>query len=387
MLKFFGSLYAVDITGQVLYNGESIAAYTSNPVGFWARNEVAGTVVPISPIYDSSDGTYAIYGLQPGIYGFSITIDDAPPYNGRPFPGDYRGWNSPIVVPAGESEISVDLTILKLIHLISPVDNAFETGPTYEWHEYLQDEMIFRWESIAEAARYELWLDTWQDEPYAFIDRVIRIEVEGTEAVIELADSLETQHYEFRLFAENSSGQRIGQLMIVYSNGIGWDYRFKILPAPEVLVDVDIKPRSCPNPLNFKNRGVLPIAILGKATTTDVTAIDPLSVEVVGFTFGVHTTEIAGISPLRTGLEDVGSPVPDALDVCDCTTMGADGSVDLLMKFDSFEISKAMERAFGAAVNGKQVIIHLGGSLLDGTPIRGEDCVVIVGKKPKRRSN
>ena len=58
---------------------------------------------------------------------------------------------------------------------------------------------------------------------------------------------------------------------------------------------VDIKPQSCPNPLNVKKKGVLPIAILG-TEDFDVTEIDPASVE------------LEYISPLRWALEDVATP-------------------------------------------------------------------------------
>ena len=38
-------------------------------------------------------------------------------------------------------------------------------------------------------------------------------------------------------------------------------------------VDIDIKPTSCPNPLNVKSKGVLPVAILGTASF-DVNDVD-----------------------------------------------------------------------------------------------------------------
>jgi hypothetical protein len=36
--------------------------------------------------------------------------------------------------------------------------------------------------------------------------------------------------------------------------------------AREILVPVDIRPTSCPNPFNLAARGVLPVAILGTMT-------------------------------------------------------------------------------------------------------------------------
>src|SRR4030042_5245628 len=48
--------------------------------------------------------------------------------------------------------------------------------------------------------------------------------------------------------------------------------------AQDVAVAVDIKPGSCPNPMNVKSRGVLPVAILGTAEF-DVTTIVPESIQ------------------------------------------------------------------------------------------------------------
>ena len=66
-----------------------------------------------------------------------------------------------------------------------------------------------------------------------------------------------------------------------------------IIPTPALQVIVDIKPGSCPNPLNVKSSGVLPVAILGTADF-DVTTIDATSIR------------LAGVSPLRSSIEDVG---------------------------------------------------------------------------------
>ena len=54
----------------------------------------------------------------------------------------------------------------------------------------------------------------------------------------------------------------------------------------EIEVPVDIKPTSCPNPLNPKSNGVVPVAILGTADF-DVSQIDPASIL------------LEGVAPLR----------------------------------------------------------------------------------------
>lgn len=135
------------------------------------------------------------------------------------------------------------------------------------------------------------------------------------------------------------------------------------LGACEVKVDLDIKPTSCPNPLNTKNKGVLPVAVLGTANL-DVNDID------------VSTVQLEGVSPLRSDIEDVAAPVSNRQDDCDCTTDGPDGFDDLTLKFDTQDIVAAL----GAVNDGQEVKLTLTGNLNDGTPITGLDCVVIKKK-------
>ncbi len=127
-------------------------------------------------------------------------------------------------------------------------------------------------------------------------------------------------------------------------------------------VDIDIKPGSCPNPLNTKSKGVLPVAILG---TTDFDAND----------VDVSTVQLEGVSPLRSNIEDVSTPLVNGVE-CDCTTDGADGFDDLTLKFDS----RVIVAALGPVSDGDQIVLTLTGNLLDGTAIEGQDCVIIKAK-------
>jgi hypothetical protein len=158
---------------------------------------------------------------------------------------------------------------------------------------------------------------------------------------------------------------------------------------------LDIKSNSCPNPLNAgkgnsefwvyvddefdisssgassdalakahsgKRRGVLPVAILG-TDDFDVSEIDVASVMLEGVPF------------LRHNYEDVSTPVPDDAGECECTDIGPDGFIDLTMKFDK----NAIINEIGEVNVGDVIPLTLTGELLDGTPIEGVDCVVIVG--------
>ena len=138
----------------------------------------------------------------------------------------------------------------------------------------------------------------------------------------------------------------------------------------EIEVGVDVKPTSCPNPLNVKSKGVLPVAITG-SDTLDVNDIN------------VSTITLEGVSPIRSNVEDVATPhepfVDKDLDRNNCTEEGADGLDDLTLKFDS----QAIVVALGSVSDGDVVAVHLTGELNDGTPILGED-VVWIKKKGKK---
>jgi len=140
---------------------------------------------------------------------------------------------------------------------------------------------------------------------------------------------------------------------------------------PLQTVDVDIKPGSCPNPLNVKNvdanakskkGGVLPVAIVGTANL-DVHDID------------LSTVRLAGVAALRHEYDDVTTPIGNGGD-CNCTTLGSDGYDDLTLKFDRMDTVSGL----GALADGDVVQLTLTGRLLDGTLIEGSDCVLIRGQ-------
>jgi hypothetical protein len=129
------------------------------------------------------------------------------------------------------------------------------------------------------------------------------------------------------------------------------------LAIPSMIpVDVDIKPESCPNPLNVADKGVLPVAILGSGDF-DVTQVDPA------------TVSLEGVAPLRWALEDVAGP--------GCS--GPDGYLDLNFKFKTQEIVAALSDIN----NGDVLTVTLTGSLKEGfgsIPIMGDDLVWIIVK-------
>jgi hypothetical protein len=151
-------------------------------------------------------------------------------------------------------------------------------------------------------------------------------------------------------------------------------------PSP---TSIDIKPGSCPNPLNVKKKGVLPVAILG-LEDFDVTQIDPATVRI--FRKGMpNPTKVA---PLRWSLEDSGIPYEDLngeLSAYDCLEYYPDefglfdGYLDLSLKFKAQEVVAAL----GDVSDGDVLLLQITGELKEefgGTGFVGEDVVVIIEK-------
>ena len=117
-----------------------------------------------------------------------------------------------------------------------------------------------------------------------------------------------------------------------------------------VIVEIDIKPGSDPNSVNFKSKGVLPVAIL-TTDTFDATTVDPETV-----IFDIF--EINGSTPPnKCAIEDV----------------DGDGDLDLVCHFSIPDIEKKCQ----GIVDGR--VVHATGQILadtfDGLPIQGLDSI------------
>ena len=153
-------------------------------------------------------------------------------------------------------------------------------------------------------------------------------------------------------------------------------------------VAIDIKPTSCPNPLDIKSHKgdvaqtdqettlvgiggdkeskapVIPVAILG-TEEFDVDMVDP------------STVMLEGVPVIRWAYEDVAAPVGEDAENCECTTAGPDGYRDLTLKFDKGDVIDAL----GMVVDGQVVVLTLTGEMYDGRNIEGIDCMIIRGPK------
>ena len=141
-----------------------------------------------------------------------------------------------------------------------------------------------------------------------------------------------------------------------------------------IVAYLDIKPGSCPNPLNRKSHGKLPVAIAGTAEF-DVTQID-VDTLVLARADGVGGSVTPLIGPPGPGIhvEDVATPFEG--EPCDCHDMNGDGFVDLVMKFQTQLV--VAELQLDDLPGGTFVELVLSGELSDGTPFSATDCIRLV---------
>jgi subtilisin-like proprotein convertase family protein len=152
-------------------------------------------------------------------------------------------------------------------------------------------------------------------------------------------------------------------------------------PCP-LVVSVDIKPGSCPNPLNRNSNGVIPVGLLGDADF-DVTEVDISSIVIsradgVGGSVGPNE----GPPGPHTVVSDVGTPFDG--DLCDCHELEGDGIMDLNMKFRTQDVVDAL--MLDGLAPGDDVELVISGVLMDGTEFEGSDCVRLVPPVPASMS-
>lgn len=140
---------------------------------------------------------------------------------------------------------------------------------------------------------------------------------------------------------------------------------------PSVLsVYADIRPGCCPNHLDLRGWGDMPVAVLG-AVDFEVTDIDITTVRLSREGNGKK------VAPIRWRYKDVSTPFEG--ERCECHTLGPDCYEDLALKFRNREVVEAL----GEVEVGEEVVVTIRGKLLNGTAFEAIDCVkVIRGRCP-----
>lgn len=156
-------------------------------------------------------------------------------------------------------------------------------------------------------------------------------------------------------FGEDEAGEvyALGSSRLGPTGTTGIAERIVALPRP----DLDIRPGGCPNPMNARGKGRLPVALLG-TMGFDVGRVDPSTLVLARADSGAGGT----VAPLQAHVEDAGTPFEG--DLCDCHAEGGDGIPDLLLMFDSEAVASALGLSGSMA---ESVPVRLSGRLSPGT--------------------
>lgn len=134
--------------------------------------------------------------------------------------------------------------------------------------------------------------------------------------------------------------------------------------------NLDIKPTSCPNPIQVSSNGggVVMMGVLGTASQ-DVMTIDPASIAIW------RENCVAGpVYPIDFGYQDVATPWNRDV-TCGCTTLGADGFMDLRLKFSRPQLVAGLGLA--ALPQGTYHRLVVTGRTFGGCEFIASDCIRI----------
>lgn len=172
-----------------------------------------------------------------------------------------------------------------------------------------------------------------------------------------------------------------GELIVVGAKGVrctagdcGAAYIFSCVSTTPV-VNLDIKPGSCPNPVNPRSRGVVSVAIVGSSffdvMTVDLDSLILARSDGVGGSVSPHS----GKRSHRIFIEDVATPFDGEL--CECHELAGDGIDDLSLKFSTSELNHILE--LNDLSRGETIELVLRGNLQDGSTFEAVDCITIPG--------
>jgi len=168
-------------------------------------------------------------------------------------------------------------------------------------------------------------------------------------------------------------------LLFLVSQPENPDFSVPLPRRDTVFAHLDIKPGSCPNPVNAMHglvagedallAAVVPVTLLGNKF--DVTFVDLGSIGMrradVGLSGGV-------VFPFNFSYEDTASPFTG--DLCDCHELHGDGILDLNMKFDRAELVSILE--LDEEDNGAMVPLVLTALTGEQGLLMGYDCVRVI---------
>jgi hypothetical protein len=164
----------------------------------------------------------------------------------------------------------------------------------------------------------------------------------------------------------------------------GNDFAIDNICMKDIGLMVDIKPGSCPNAFNLKQKGLMPAAIMG-SPLLDVAELDMNSVKLC-----LTDDEDNCISPVKVELLDAGIFCSECKD-CNCISYDPvcvdevcvyDDINDLALKFNSTDIVDLLGTEYTPGDFVEMIIKanYYESNISDQPELQGQDCIIIVNK-------
>ena len=225
------------VSGTVLFNGRPLSEFTDKTPQIWAASWEDRRYPSIEISYDTSTGEYAIRGLPPGGYDLGVYVDVSQPFDGElGMPLDFLDWKS-LDILVDQTVFKFDIDLPRVIRLNRPVDSI--NGLTNEEDPAIHPggPLQIAWDPIDEADSYVVQIEkNWADNRYAegplvdFNETVFSTSIE-----VDLPISDADEWYELSVYAYDSGGRVVGQL-VIEEGGYVFHYDFRIAgpeaPAP-----------------------------------------------------------------------------------------------------------------------------------------------------------
>ncbi len=226
------------VSGTILFNGRPLSEYTDKTPQIWAASGEDGSYPSTNISYDNSTGEYEIRGLPPGEYYVGFYVDVSQPFDGQlGMPLDLLNWKT-LKVPDEQTVFEFDIDLPRVIRLNRPVDSINGLTNEEDPAVYPAGPLEIAWDPIEEANSYEVRIEkNWPDNQYAegplvdFNETVLSTSLE-----VNLPISDADEWYELSVYAYDSDGRVVGQLVIEEEGGYVFRYQFRIVrpeaPAP-----------------------------------------------------------------------------------------------------------------------------------------------------------
>lgn len=232
------------LEGNLSFAGISMGTMTSVTPTFHCWSAYTGEPIGITTSYNPDGAAYSIDGIPDDFVCVSIIFHTSGTFNTQA--GNYHctQWLSPGDMTE-EERLNNDINMQLIMHTTEPFDNSLIGPSVYQPDPVRKAPVVFRWDPIYTADYYLLYIDVYRDDNHplgwACVERICEESTMSTSYIADLPLSNPMEHYQATIETYNASNDKIAYYMTTYSDGSGWDYRFKVRNCPAGDLNNDCK--------------------------------------------------------------------------------------------------------------------------------------------------